>query len=186
VELVAAAGIIFKHRQRPISLYTYWQNSHWIKHLNPDIPIAVAEETEGPGDDILIKLQDGTFIELQSKKKLKKGEEFWGAVIKLIRGLTENTLLYGILLTNSEATSPIRDDLRNDIDRLGQGRTDSLKPITRELLEKLKEEAINWNPDIFRRFRVVITDLDNDLREAKTAIVLLSTVLDKPYETGTA
>jgi hypothetical protein len=162
------------------------QPLHWIKHLNPDIPIAVAEETEGPGDDILIKLQDGTFIELQSKKKLKKGEEFWGAVIKLIRGLTENTLLYGILLTNSEATSPIRDDLRNDIDRLGQGRTDSLKPITRELLEKLKEEAINWNPDIFRRFRVVITDLDNDLREAKTAIVLLSTVLDKPYETGTA
>lgn len=95
----------------------------WIDHSTADVPIAVAAETDGPGDDINIQLQDGTIIELQAKHGFKKGEDFWETIIKLTRGLAENPSLYGILLTDSTASSTIKVKLRQDIERLGQGRT---------------------------------------------------------------
>jgi hypothetical protein len=158
----------------------------WLKHSISDIPIAVAEETNGPGDDIFITLQNNIYVELQAKKNLRKGEEFWQAIIKLFHGLEKDSQLYGVLLTNSGASSPIRDDLLDDVERLGQGRTDNLKAITLELLEKLGSENISHNQDLFRRFRVVIADLDNSQRDAKSAIVLLSTILDNPDEASDA
>lgn len=152
------------------------QPLHWIEHSIPDIPVAVAEETNGPGDDINITLQDGVFIELQVKHGLRKDEKFWEALIKLIHGLVESPLLYGILLTDSTASSTIQNHLRQDLEKLGQGRVDSLKPITQEVLRKLGQEGIPYNPDVFRRFRIVVADLDSSQRDAKTALILLSQV----------
>jgi hypothetical protein len=158
----------------------------WIEHLAPDVPIAVAEETDGPGDDIRITLQDDLVIELQAKHGLKKNEKFWEALTRLIRGLADNSLLYGVLLTDSTASSTIRDELREDIIRLGQGREDNLKTITQEVRDKLRKAAVLHSSDIFRRLRIVIADLDDSQRDAKTALVLLSQVLQNPKQTEQA
>ena len=53
----------------------------WIENLN-DLPIAVAEETDGPGDDIRITLQDEITIELQAKHGLQKNK-LWEPIVKL-------------------------------------------------------------------------------------------------------
>jgi hypothetical protein len=160
------------------------QPLHWIEHSTSDVPVAVAEETDGPGDDINIALQDGTHVEVQVKHGLRKNGEFWEAAIKLVRGLLKDSLLYGVLLTDSTASSTIRDNLRRDLEKLGQERTDNLKAITQEFLQKLEEESIPYNPDIFRRLRIVVADLDSSQRDAKTAVVLLSQVLGSPVQVG--
>lgn len=162
------------------------QPLRWIEHFTSDIPVAIAEETGGSGDDIKIELQDGTSIELQAKHGLKKDSKFWEATIKLIRGLVEDSSLYGILLTDSTASSTIRDELRKDIERLGQGREDNLKVITQEVIDKLGREGIPYSSDAFRRFQIVLVDVDNSQRDAKTALVLLSQVLDIPEQAGQA
>ncbi len=158
------------------------QALRWIEHSTADVPVAVAAETDGPGDDINIQLQDGTIIELQAKYRLKKNEKFWEAIIKLTRGLANNPLLYCILLTDSTASSTIRDDLSQDIERLGQGRTDSLKDIADEFISKLKKENIPHDSEIFKRLRIVIADLYNSQRDAKTAQVLLSQIIENKLQ----
>ena len=154
----------------------------WIDHSTADVPIAVAAETDGPGDDINIQLQDGTIIELQAKHGFKKGEDFWETIIKLTRGLAENPSLYGILLTDSTASSTIKVKLRQDIERLGQGRTDSLKEITDEVISKLNKEGIPCNSEIFKRLRIVIADFDDSQRDAKTAQILLSQIIENQLQ----
>ena len=42
----------------------------------PDIPVAVAAETDGPGDDLCITLRNGVIVELQAKHGLQKGKLF--------------------------------------------------------------------------------------------------------------
>jgi|GEM_PF-1163590 len=162
------------------------QPLHWIEHSVADVPTIVAEETNGPGDDIRITLQDGSVVEVQAKHGLKKNEKFWEAIIKLTRGLVENPSLYGVLLTDCTASSTIRDELRKDVERLGQGREDNLKTITQEVRKRLREAGISHSSDIFRRFRIVIADLDNSQRDAKTALGLLTLILKNREQAGQA
>jgi len=46
----------------------------WLETGTPDIPVAVAAETGGPGDDLCITLQNGVIVELQAKHGLQKGK----------------------------------------------------------------------------------------------------------------
>ncbi|MGH2509240.1 MAG: hypothetical protein ACRDHZ_17810, partial [Ktedonobacteraceae bacterium] len=56
------------------------------------IPIAVAAETNGPGDDIRIELtQPLHFIELQAKKGLRVDSRFDEAIEKIATGLYQDT-----------------------------------------------------------------------------------------------
>jgi hypothetical protein len=103
----------------------------WLETGAPDIPLAVAAETDGPGDDLCITLQNNVLVELQAKHGLKK-DKLFKPLLKLVKGLRENPNLYGVLLTDSTASQTIRGYLRNDLIKLGQGRFDSLKPITQE------------------------------------------------------
>ena len=158
----------------------------WIEHSTPDIPISVEEETNGPGDDLKITLKDGTVIELQAKHGLKKDKKFWEAILKLAHGLAEKSSLYGILLTDFTASRTIKDKLRQDLKRLGQGRTDDLKDITQEVRNKFAEEGISNDSELFRRLRIIVVDLDDDSQGAKNAQLLLSKVIEDQYQTGTA
>lgn len=156
----------------------------WIKNLN-DLPIAVAEETDGPGDDIRITLQDEITIELQAKHGLQKNK-LWEPIVKLVRGLHNNSSLYGILLTDSTASGVIRNDLRTDIIRLGAGRTDNLKAITQEFLQKLTEENICPREDLFSRLSIRILDLDDGLQNSEAASKHLSQILEDQNQANTA
>ena len=158
----------------------------WIEHENADVPIAVAEETGGAGDDLCITLQDDIRIELQAKHGLQK-DKLWEPLIKLGQGLQENRQLYGVLLTDSTASKIIREDLRNDFKRLGQGRTDGLKAITQEVQQKLVEANLpEADPDFFRRLVIVVLDLDDGLQDGKHAQLLLRNVLHDPKQSASS
>jgi HEAT repeat protein len=158
----------------------------WVEHESPDVPVAVAEETGGAGDDLCITLHDGVKIELQAKHGLKK-DKLWEPLIKLGQGLQENPQLYGVLLTDTTASKIIREDLRNDFKRLGQGRTDGLKTITQEAQQKLVEANLpDSDPQVFRRLRIVVLDLDDGLQDGKQAQLLLSKVLHDSNQSANA
>jgi HEAT repeat protein/energy-coupling factor transporter ATP-binding protein EcfA2 len=149
----------------------------WIEHESPDVPIAVAQETGGAGDDLCITLHDGVQIELQAKHGLQK-DKLWEPLIKLVQGLQENPQLYGVLLTDTTASKIIREDLRKDLIRLGQGRTDGLKSITQEAQQRFAEANLpDSDKGFFRRLRIVVLDLDDGLQDGKYAQPLLSKVL---------
>jgi NACHT domain len=160
------------------------QKLNWIDHSD-DLPIAVAEETDGPGDDLNITLRDGTTIELQAKHGLQKGK-LWEPIIKLAQGLQQNSLLHGILLTDSTASGTIRDELREDLKRLGQGRTDGLKQITQELQQKLAEVDISNDSSLFKRLSIRVLDLDDGLQNSESACRLLSQVLENQNQASLA
>jgi energy-coupling factor transporter ATP-binding protein EcfA2 len=181
------------------------QKLGWIEHSTGDIPIAVAAETNGVGDDIKITLEDSTTVEVQVKHGLKKDQDFWDAIVKLGRGLAANPSLYCILVTDSTASGTFKDQLRKDLKRLGQGRNDDLKEITKEVIkkfaqngilndkslfeqlqlvtEKLAEKGILNYESLFRRLLLIVVDLEDDAQGAKSAQVILSKFLaDKNQE----
>ena len=151
------------------------QKLNWIEGSN-DVPVAVAEETDGPGDDLRIALQDGTIIELQAKHGLEK-PKLWEPILKLAHGLLQNPMLYGILLTDSTASGTVKDDLRLDLLRLGLGRSDNLKQIAQEVKQRFIENGIPDDQDLFRRLSIRILDLDDGLQNSESACLLLSQVL---------
>ena len=154
------------------------QRLNWIEHGKADIPVAVAEETGGAGDDLNITLEDSTVIELQAKHGLKKDDKFWKAILKLGQGLKENENLYGVLLTDSTASKVLREDLRQDLKRLGQGRFDGLKAITKEVQNKFESAGLpTEETEFFRRLRIVVLDIDDDLQDGKQGYLLLTQVL---------
>jgi HEAT repeat protein/energy-coupling factor transporter ATP-binding protein EcfA2 len=172
-----AAGYVAAHilAQEPLA---------WIEHESPDVPVAVAEETGGAGDDLCITLHDGVEIELQAKHGLQK-DKLWEPLIKLGQGLQENSQLYGVLLTDTTASKIIREDLRNDFKRLGQGRTDQLKSITQKAQQKFVEANLpESDADFFRRLRIVVLDLDDGLQDGKHVQLLLSKVLHDPKQSA--
>jgi NACHT domain len=160
------------------------QKLNWIDTAD-DIPVSVAVETGGSGDDLAITLQNGIIIELQAKHGLQKNK-LWEPIVKLAQGLQENSSLYGILLTDSTASKVIREELRKDLQRLGQGRTDRLKTITQELQQKLSESNISSEPDLFRRLSIRVLDLDDGLQNSESACKMLPQVLENQNQASTA
>lgn len=150
----------------------------------PDIPIAVAAETNGPGDDLCITLQNNVVIELQAKHGLTK-DKLFDPLLKLVKGLHENSAMYGVLLTDTSASLTIRKDLRKDLVRLGQKCYDGLKSITLEFQEQLSSVNLpKQDSDIFRRLRIIVLDLEDDMQGAKIAQSLLSNLISAPNQTS--
>jgi len=152
---------------------------HWIDHSEPDVPVAVAVETGGPGDDFQFTISDGTAVEGQAKHGLDK-TKLWDAILPLVRGLEADPSLHGILTVDTTASGTIRNDLREDLQRLAMGRQDNLRSITAELLEKLGQGVIAER-DVFRRLRVIVFDLaESGSRSSVEA--LLATALENPAQ----
>jgi predicted NACHT family NTPase len=153
------------------------ENLRWIEDNDPDVPISVAGETGGAGDDLCITLRSGIKIELQAKHGLEK-DKLWKPLIKLGKGLKTDPKLYGVILTDSTASKTIREDLRNDFKRLGQGRVDNLKAITKETQQKfLDADLPDIDPEFFSRLVIIVLDLDEGLQNGKQAQLLLSRIL---------
>jgi hypothetical protein len=147
----------------------------WFDHFN-DVPAAWLAETSGPGDDIRVITLDGRSIEIQAKHALTRGGEYNETLQKLLTGLKNSPLLRGILLIDRHSSQIIRDDLKHDIVRLGQGRKDGLAQITIELLAHLREINID-DSAVFARFCIAVVDLDEGSDGVATAVGLLSRVV---------
>lgn len=131
----------------------------WIDYISPDIPISIAVETGGPGDDFCIFLADGTCIEVQARHGLRKSNKFWDAIIKLAKGVATDDELHAVLLVDTTASLTIRTNLRNDLIRMTQGRFDDLKQITLEFLQKLSNCGLETKK-IISRIRIVVCDFE--------------------------
>lgn len=90
-----------------------------------DVPIAVAAETNGPGDDIQIEFSDNSkLIEIQAKKGLRVDSRFSETLEKIASGLALNASLNVVLAVDPKTAKRIREKLSNDLKRLRQGRVD--------------------------------------------------------------
>jgi hypothetical protein len=110
------------------------QSLGWFDGHN-DVPNVWKAETGGPGDDVSVITTEGLSIEIQAKHGLQRGEEYDKTFRKILRGLQSAPDLRAVVLVDRHASGIIREDLKNDIARLGQGRTDMMKPITADLLK---------------------------------------------------
>ena len=138
-----------------------------------DVPASWLAESGGPGDDIRVITAEGLPIEIQAKHALQRGEEYNNTLRKLIAGLQVDIKLRGVLLVDRHASQIIRGDLKNDIVRLGQGRSDGIKPITEELRIELKLA----DSSVFARLRIAVVDLDEGSDGISAARALLSRVV---------
>ena len=149
-----------------------------------DIPAAVLMETGGPGDDQQIATLGGRRIELQAKHALKQGKKFDAALRNMVRGLGKDPALRCAIMVDRHASEVIREDLRLDMIRLGQGRDDDLKPISKEVLKKLRQDGIS-TAGLFARLRIVVVDLDEGSDGVAAACAMLGRVV-KPSNAQTA
>lgn len=148
------------------------------------VPVAVSVETAGPGDDLRVEYSGGPggecgVLEVQAKRGLTRGTKLWEALLSLARGLDEDPTLRCAMLVDHAASRPVRGDLPRDLKRLAQGRSDRLKPITREFLERLEADGIEPEPSLFARLSVIVADLGDRSEGEGTALALLSRAVDK-------
>lgn len=128
---------------------------NWLDRSCEDLPTGVWAESEGPGDDLRIELIDGTAIEVQAKKGLKRGDKLWEALIPMAKAIQDGGLSYGVLAVSPDSSNPIRNDLAKDIIRIGEGRLDSLSDIGSEWLRKLEELEIAYQ-NVCTRIRIKV------------------------------
>lgn len=147
----------------------------WFDDFN-DVPSEWSAETGGAGDDLRVVTREGHVIEVQAKHALKRGEDYINAFRRLVSGLKSDPQLRGIVLVDRHASANIRDDLKQDILRIGAGRSDDLKEITLELLRDLGETA-NAISDVFARLRIIVVDLDEGADGVRLACALLGRIV---------
>ncbi len=157
----------------------------WFEDVE-DVPVAVSMETGGPGDDLGVELRGGGQIEIQCKHGAKKDQLFTDAFLRAARGLDSDPNLRAVLMVDSSSSGTVKDDLRSDIVRLGMGRTDSLRPITSELLKLLEQNGIASDAGLFSRLRIVVKDLENGMDGQAAATSLLARAVEPPSMTATA
>jgi hypothetical protein len=147
----------------------------WFESRN-DVPATWSSETGGPGDDIGIVTAEGLAIEVQAKHALTRGPGFVATFQRLTAGLRSSLELRCVLLVDRHASGVIRDELKNDIARLGQGRSDELNPETVELLKDLGESPESIR-ELFSRLRIIVVDLDEGSDGVSAVQALLSRVV---------
>ena len=139
-----------------------------------DVVSAWEAETGGPGDDIAVTTLAGRRIEVQVKHRLRRGADYNDTFQRIFQGLRVHQELRAVLLIDRHSGEAIRNDLKTDVSRIGQGRLDGLKQITLDLISTLQMEP---DPAIFARFRIVVVDLDQGSDGMAAAQSLLSRIV---------
>ena len=73
----------------------------------------------------------------------------------------------------------MRVKLARDVSRLGQGRTDLIRPVGEELLDRLSGEGVEPDRRLFSRLSVVTADLGDRSTGEGLALVLLARAVEK-------
>jgi hypothetical protein len=143
------------------------------------VPLAVWAESGGPGDDLRVECQDGAVVEIQTKRGLSVGEDFWKAVKRLVDGLVDHPELFGVLLVDSTASNPVRTDFRRGVRRLADGRTDGLNEVTKDLLERLDKAGVS-DLSVLKRLAIEVRDFDEGSQGHENALLTLKGVAEDP------
>lgn len=155
-----------------------------------DVPAAISVETGGAGDDMRVELRDGGCIEVQAKHSLTKGAEFSKCMERVIGGLRGDPDLRVVVVVDSSSSAWIRDDLREDIQRVGEGRSDGLRAQARGALEEVGLVANGHFTDeataLCARLRIVKVDLGSGDDGQAGAFAILSRVVADHSAVATA
>ena len=149
-----------------------------------DIPAAVSMETIGPGDDLRIEMVKGSCIEVQAKRGLRKNEDFWSALESLFNGLAADKTLRCVLIVDSRTSGTIRNELKDDLVRISQGRLDGLRPITEDVLARFPH--LRTAQADLRRFLIVVKDLAPAADGRAAAFALLGRAVEHSSQVATA
>jgi energy-coupling factor transporter ATP-binding protein EcfA2 len=149
------------------------------------LPVSVRVETGKGGDDLCITLRSGATIELQAKRGLKRGDDLWSALLALAQVVTTAPSIYGVLLTNGEASGPIRVHLREGIIRIGQGTVDAQHEIVEDFCKRLQAAGFK-DLSICSRLRIVIRDLDPESSGEEETLATLRKVIADHQMAGAA
>ncbi|MER9518916.1 hypothetical protein NKI44_16440 [Mesorhizobium sp. M0614] len=130
---VTAIATIYMARGRPLM---------WLDKLIDDTPVAVEAETGGAGDDIRLFLKGAKTVEVQAKKGLRSGADLWGSLLKLASAVTTGAANFGVLAVSPSSSATVKEDLANDLIRIGNGRVDGLSDIAKTFMDKLAAARI--------------------------------------------
>jgi hypothetical protein len=158
---------------------------NWVDVEGQRIPEAIYVETGTGGDDLRILLSDNVVVELQSKRGVERSDDLWTALIALAKAIEADARVYGVLLTNTRASGPVRIQLKDGIERVGQQRTDDLPDIVNDLLCRFKDAGIKDVNACCRRLRIIIRDLEpGSAGEEETLASLRKVVADEDSAGG--
>ncbi|MUI15812.1 NTPase [Massilia dura] len=155
----------------------------WLEGVLDDTPLELHAETGGPGDDVRFSTKGGRHVELQAKRGLQRGDDLWCALTDLSKGISDGTIDAGILAVCPNSSGTIRENLAEDIVRLGTGRADGLREIGDAWVRLLSSLSLDATL-VCRHLRIVVVSAVDGNREAEvTASERLSRVIEDP---GTA
>lgn len=134
----------------------------WLNGIAEDIPVSLAAETGGPGDDICLELKDSTIAEIQVKKGLSAGKNLWDSLLSLASAIDSGLISYGVLIVSPDSSANIRNDLARDIIRMGCGRDDDLKPLSQQLKSRLVDRFFDIEKITAKLRIVTVNALETD------------------------
>lgn len=144
-----------------------------------DIPVGVLAETGGAGDDLGIELEGARYVEVQVKRGLNADSRFWETIEKIANGLAGNPELRIVLVVDSTASRPIKEDLRRSLTRYARGRTDALDQLTERVIERV--EQAGHDRAVLRRLSVQVLQVESSTApHSQLAAQLLAGALDDP------
>lgn len=152
----------------------------WLEGVLDDIPQAIEAETGGPGDDVRFVAKGGDNVELQAKRGLQRGGDLWSALLALAQGVSAGKIDAGVLAVCPNSSATIRETLAEDIVRLGAGRSDGLREIGVDWVERLSAASLDASL-VCRRLRIVVVNAVEGNRDAEAmAIERLNRVIQDP------
>lgn len=145
------------------------------------IPVVVASETGGYGDDLRVSLRSGITLEIQVKKGISRGDDLWRALMALARGVQADPSCHGVLLTNSLASATVRGHLKEGILRVGQGGDDNGHEIVADFVRRLRAEGMD--PSLAcRRLSIVVRDFESSSAGEEETLAALRRVVPEETE----
>ena len=127
----------------------------WLDGIEADVPTAMWAESNGPGDDIHLELVSGARLEAQVKKGMRSGERLWESIKPLANFAASSPESYSVLVVGPDSSEPVRNELSQDVIRIGEGRFDGLHPIGAKLIDHFKKWKIPQQ-EACKRFRVIV------------------------------
>jgi energy-coupling factor transporter ATP-binding protein EcfA2 len=149
------------------------------------VPVSVRVETGRGGDDLRIALRSGAKIELQAKRGLKRSDDLWHALLALAQVVSTAPDIYGVFLTTTDASRPIRVYLKDGIIQVGQGIAAEFHEIVEDFCKRLQDAGFK-DLSICSRIRIVIRDLDPGSPGEEETLATLRKVIADPQMAGAA
>ena len=155
------------------------ESLNWVESGCDLVPISFRVETGQAGDDLCIIFRQNTCIEVQTKRGLQRGDDLWEALMALALAIQENTNVYGVLLTTSDASNTITEHLKGGIIKIGQGIQHELPEIAQDFLSRLEDIHVD-EQFVCSRLRIIVRDFSTGTSGEDETLVSLRRVIEDP------